>query len=29
VLIKESGRVLTEAAATLYYVARKYPVAHL
>ena len=29
VLVTESGRVLTEVAATLYYIARKYPGAHL
>jgi glutathione S-transferase len=29
VLVTESGRVLTEVAATLYYIARKYPAAHL
>ena len=29
VLVTESGRVLTEVAATLYYIARKYPSAHL
>ena len=28
-LVTESGRVLTEVAATLYYIARKYPAAHL
>jgi len=29
VLVTENGRVLTEVAATLYYLARKYPAAHL
>jgi glutathione S-transferase len=29
VLVTESGRVLAEVAATLYYIARKYPAAHL
>ena len=29
VLVIDSGRVLTEVAATLYYIARKYPAAHL
>jgi glutathione S-transferase len=29
VLVTESGRVLTEVAATLYYIARRYPAAHL
>src|SRR5262249_28590533 len=29
VLVTESGRVLTEVAATLYYIGRKYPAAHL
>jgi glutathione S-transferase len=29
VLVTESGRVLTEVAATLYYIARKYPAAQL
>jgi glutathione S-transferase len=29
VLVTESGRLLTEVAATLYYIARKYPAAHL